>query len=315
MSDAPLWQGGEAYEAYVGRWSRAVAREFVPWLGVPEAASWLDVGCGTGALSETILGVASPREVAGIDQSAAFIGHARARFATGDATALPLETGAFDAAVSGLVLNFVPEPARMVEEMARAVRAGGVVGLYVWDYAGEMQVLRRFWDAAPAADPRLLPTAGSALTAAPPAAGAASVTTRGAAISTMGAGAAAANRSSSPSTIRVPVWKSVEMRSRAIGPEPPPDEVAITSPPRGGPPAYSFQPPWEPLPPPFGRFEGRPPLPLPFPVCFFSPGGVSSQGSVKVELSTSGHSVNVANALPTQSFVTTSRVAPPSGAR
>lgn len=159
-SQQPLWQGGEAYETYVGRWSRVVAREFVPWLGVAEGAAWLDVGSGTGALTETILGLTAPREVVGVDQSAAFVGHARervadprARFATGDATALPVASGAFEAAVSGLVLNFVPEPARMAAEMARAVRPRGIVGLYVWDYAGEMQMMRRFWDAAAELDP------------------------------------------------------------------------------------------------------------------------------------------------------------------
>jgi SAM-dependent methyltransferase len=77
----------------------------------------------------------------------------RARFAVGDAQALPLEAAAVDAAVSGLVLNFVPEPARAVAELARVVRPGGVVAAYVWDYAGRMELMRHFWDAAVALDP------------------------------------------------------------------------------------------------------------------------------------------------------------------
>jgi SAM-dependent methyltransferase len=161
---ASMWQDGEAYEAYVGRWSRLVAGEFVPWLGVSPDGVWLDVGCGTGILTRVVLSEAAPREVMGVDRSVWFVGHARAqtadaraRFATGDATALPIDAGACDAAVSGLVLNFLPDPARMVGEMARATRPGGTVGLYVWDYAGEMQMMRHFWDVAVALDPAARP--------------------------------------------------------------------------------------------------------------------------------------------------------------
>jgi len=118
------------------------------------------VGCGTGALSGTIAGRASPERVVGIDRSAGYAAHARAnvldspaRFAAGEATALPVEDGSFDATVSGLVLNFVADPAEMLGEMARAVRPGGTVALYLWDYAGGMELLRRFWDAAVALDP------------------------------------------------------------------------------------------------------------------------------------------------------------------
>jgi SAM-dependent methyltransferase len=157
---ADIWASGDAYEPYVGRWSRAVAYQFLDWLDVPSDARWLDVGCGTGALSRVILEVASPREVMGIDRSAAYIAYARsrvsdprARFEVGDASAIPFMAGTFDAVVSGLVLNFVPDPAAAVTEMARVARSGGTVGAYVWDYAGEMELMRRFWDAAVALDP------------------------------------------------------------------------------------------------------------------------------------------------------------------
>jgi SAM-dependent methyltransferase len=155
-----IWARGDPYEAYVGRWSRAVAREFLAWLGVPAGRDWLDVGCGTGALAQTIVERAAPAAVVGVDRSEAFvasarrrIGDPRARFEIGDAQALPVASAAFDAAVSGLALNFVPEPRRMIAEMARATRAGGTVALYVWDYAGGMELMRRFWDAAVALDP------------------------------------------------------------------------------------------------------------------------------------------------------------------
>jgi len=131
---------------------------------MPPGARWLDVGCGTGALSRTILDRAAPEAVAGLDASEGFVQHATARvadrrasFRVGDAQALPFDDGAFDAAVSGLVLNFVPAPARMVAEMRRVVRRGGLVGLYVWDYADGMELMRHFWDAAAALDPAARP--------------------------------------------------------------------------------------------------------------------------------------------------------------
>lgn len=155
-----VWAVGAAYESYVGRWSRHVARAFVEWLGVPPRRRWLDVGCGTGALVEAIAASAEPEAVLGVDRSDGFVAHARARvtgdgiaFRVGDAQALPVPDGGFDAVVSGLVLNFVPEPARMIAEMTRAAGPGGTVALYVWDYAAGMQLVRHFWDAAKALDP------------------------------------------------------------------------------------------------------------------------------------------------------------------
>jgi trans-aconitate methyltransferase len=154
------WIQGDPYEAYVGRWSRAVAREFLRALRVPEGREWLDVGCGTGALAQTIVERAAPTTVVGLDRSEGFVANARrrvgdprARFEIGDAQALPVASGKFDAVVSGLVLNFVPDPPRMLSEMVRATRAGGAVAVYVWDYAGSMEIMRRFWDAAKAIDP------------------------------------------------------------------------------------------------------------------------------------------------------------------
>ena len=164
MADEPaaqdVWTTGAAYEVYVGRWSRLVAGEFVSWLGVPPHSRWLDVGCGSGALVEAIGERAAPRAVLGIDRSKGFVAHTSARLAGGriafhvaDAQALPVQDGDFDAVVSGLVLNFVSEPAKMVAEMARAGRPGSTIALYVWDYAAGMELMRRFWDAAKALDP------------------------------------------------------------------------------------------------------------------------------------------------------------------
>jgi SAM-dependent methyltransferase len=155
-----VWASGDRYEPYVGRWSRLVARDFVDWIAAPKGLRWLDVGCGTGALAQTVLDRAAPAEVLGVDPSDGFLANARryvtdprARFEIGDAQALPAGDGAFDAAVSGLVLNFVSDQAMAAREMRRAVKPGGIVAAYLWDYAGEMQMMRRFWDAAVALDP------------------------------------------------------------------------------------------------------------------------------------------------------------------
>ena len=161
MSDEKFaWDSGDSYEMYVGRWSRLVAREFLGWLEVPPGSSWLDVGCGTGELAKVILDQASPSAVNGVDPSQVFIAYANehiggndVEFRVGDAQSLQYEDGSFDATVSGLVLNFVPDAAQAVREMAKVTRPNGTVAAYVWDYAGEMQLMRHFWDAAVALDP------------------------------------------------------------------------------------------------------------------------------------------------------------------
>jgi SAM-dependent methyltransferase len=157
---ADVWAAGDAYEPYVGRWSRLVAREFIDWLALPSGGHWLDLGCGTGALTQTIAARSKPATVTGIDPSDRFIAFARRQtqnrrvhFQTGDAQALPFPDMTFDAAVAGLVLNFIPNPARAVAEMKRVLQAGGIGAAYVWDHAGEMQLIRYFWSAAVALDP------------------------------------------------------------------------------------------------------------------------------------------------------------------
>ena len=155
-----VWAQGVAYEFYVGRWSRLVADQFLQWIAIPRERTWLDVGCGTGALSQRILERDAPRRLVGVDSSAGFVSHAaehvacnNGEFRVGDARALPVDDAEFDAVVSGLVLNFVPDQPKAIDEMRRAARPGGKVALYVWDYAGGMQLMRRFWDAAIALNP------------------------------------------------------------------------------------------------------------------------------------------------------------------
>ena len=154
------WTGGAAYDAYMGRWSRLVAAQFVRWLAVAPGGCWIDVGCGTGALTAEVLAAGDPARVTGVDPSPEQIARARAsvvdrraRFEVGDVEARLLPRGSADAVVSGLVLNFLADPAASLARMAALCRPGGVVAGYVWDYAGEMGMLRAFWEAAVALDP------------------------------------------------------------------------------------------------------------------------------------------------------------------
>ncbi|MEA2518720.1 MAG: hypothetical protein QOF49_800 [Chloroflexota bacterium] len=154
------WTSGTDYERYVGRWSRHVADEFVAWLAPPPGARWLDVGSGTGALTERILAGADPASVVGVEPSSAFVDHARAHltdpratFEIGSATDVPLRDAVIDIAVAGLVLNFVPDLPGALAELRRVVVPGGTIAAYVWDYGGRMELMKRFWDAAVELDP------------------------------------------------------------------------------------------------------------------------------------------------------------------
>jgi trans-aconitate methyltransferase len=160
MTAPALWTSAEAYERYMGRWSRRVAPVFLDWLGAAPQRAWIDIGCGTGVLSAAVLAASDLARLVGIDSAAGFLEAARAAivdpratFSEGNAQALPVGDQSFDVAVSGLVLNFVPDKAAALGEMRRVVRPGGTVALYVWDYAGHMQVMRHFFDAATELDP------------------------------------------------------------------------------------------------------------------------------------------------------------------
>ncbi len=157
---ADAWTSDEAYEPYIGRWSRQVAPRFLQWLPHGQPSAWCDVGCGTGALAHAILSTEQPTFVLAVDPSEAYLAATRRaatglplEAAAGSATAIPAKDGDFDRVVSGLVLNFVPQPDEALVEMRRVSRPGGLIAAYVWDYAEGMQLIRKFWDAAVAVDP------------------------------------------------------------------------------------------------------------------------------------------------------------------
>ncbi len=150
-----FWLGGNLYEQFMGRWSRLIAQPFLAWMAIPPAQNWLDVGCGAGALTQQILAAQQPNAVISIDSSPEFITHAqqmvidqRVRFQVGLAQSMALDSNAVDAVVSGLVLNFVPQPEEAIAEMIRVTKPKGTIGIYLWDYADGMEMLRYFWDTA-----------------------------------------------------------------------------------------------------------------------------------------------------------------------
>jgi ubiquinone/menaquinone biosynthesis C-methylase UbiE len=156
------WESGDPYEYYMGRWSLLVAESFVDWLSPSSGLNWLDIGCGSGALSEAIINNHKPAALTAIDQSEDFVKTAqkrlgnRAHCRVGNALSLPLDKCSVNIVVSGLVLNFIPEPEKALFEMKRVTDAGGTVAVYLWDYAGKMDFLRHFWDAAVEIKPEAL---------------------------------------------------------------------------------------------------------------------------------------------------------------
>lgn len=163
MSNPPsLFGNSDAYERFMGRWSRRLAPRFVEFATVDVRRSVLDVGSGTGALTSAIIETTPSVRVTGVERSDAFARYAatrvstrRAAFVVADAQALPFPAASFEMSLSLLVFNFIPDPDRALSEVIRVTRSGGRVAAAVWDYGDGMQMLRAFWDAAVAIDPTL----------------------------------------------------------------------------------------------------------------------------------------------------------------
>jgi SAM-dependent methyltransferase len=148
----------EAYDRHVGRYGRELARALIDAAGVRPGDRALDVGCGPGALTRELVALLGAEHVAAVDPSVSFAEACRRRLPgvdveVGSAEALPFDGGAFDHTLALLVVTVMTDPPSGVREMQRVTRPGGTVAAAVWDYAGEMTLLRRFWDAAVALDP------------------------------------------------------------------------------------------------------------------------------------------------------------------
>ena len=149
---------GDAYDAFMGRYSRSLAVVFADAAGVTSGQTALDVGCGPGALTGVLVDRLGAGSVSAVDPSAPFVADCATRHPgvdvrLGRAEEMPFDDGIFDVALAQLVLHFVTDPARAAGELRRVVRPGGTVAACVWDFAQEMEMLRRFWDAALTVDP------------------------------------------------------------------------------------------------------------------------------------------------------------------
>jgi ubiquinone/menaquinone biosynthesis C-methylase UbiE len=158
---------GAAYDRLMAPWSRAVGEQFVDWLALPPGLRWLDVGCGTGAFTELLLGQTNPFDVSAVDPAEDQIAYARTKpaakhvnFRQAEAQKLPFADGEFDVAAMALVITFVPEPAQALAEMKRVVKPGGVIGTYVWDFLGKGNTQQPLREAVEAMGISVLPMAG-----------------------------------------------------------------------------------------------------------------------------------------------------------
>ncbi len=153
------WDSGDPYDYFMGRWSKLMALEFLNWLDVPDFSSWLDIGCGTGALSEMISQHCKPSKLTCIDPSEQYLTQAKERLngkgeiIFGSATDIPKDDSSVDVVVSGLALNFFPKFDSALFEMERISKPDGLIAAYVWDYSDRMDLLRYFWDAVILIDP------------------------------------------------------------------------------------------------------------------------------------------------------------------
>jgi SAM-dependent methyltransferase len=144
MADPVMrFNDGAGYEQYMGIWSRLAGSTFLDWLSAPAGLHWLDVGCGNGAFTAMLYERCAPAAVTGVDPSEGQLSYARKRTDTsgatylqGDALALPVDDGMFDAAVMALSLFFVPDPERGVSELKRATKPGALIAAYNWDIPG-----------------------------------------------------------------------------------------------------------------------------------------------------------------------------------
>jgi SAM-dependent methyltransferase len=155
-----MFSAGDAYERFMGRWSRELAPLLVKFAGIRDGNMVLDVGSGTGALTAAVAAVAPSSRIIGIDPAAPFVAFAQTRhppglirFEVGDARRLRFLDRSFDRTLSFLVLNFIQDPAKALDEMTRVTRPAGTVAAAVWDYGQGMEMLRVFWDEAIALSP------------------------------------------------------------------------------------------------------------------------------------------------------------------
>ncbi len=142
-----------AYERWMGRWSALLAPAFVSFADLPGGAHLLDLGAGTGVLSAALLKATTDSTVVGIEPATDYVAYCRSRFSddrlcfeVGDALDIPFEEDRFDATLSLLILQELPDARRALCEMRRVTRPGGLIAASQWDFAHGMPMLTLFWD-------------------------------------------------------------------------------------------------------------------------------------------------------------------------
>jgi SAM-dependent methyltransferase len=148
---------GDAYDRFMGRYSRELAPVFADFAGIDSGQRVLDVGCGSGVLTEELARRVGADHVAGADPSPLLEACAErvpgAELKRASAESLPWPDEAFDAALAQLVVHFMDDPAAGTAEMRRVTRPGGAVATCVWDFGGGMQLLRLYWQSVRTIDP------------------------------------------------------------------------------------------------------------------------------------------------------------------
>ena len=154
------WDSAAAYDRFMGRWSRQLAPQFLNWLNIPAGRDWIEIGCGTGALTSAICERTDPRSVVALDTASEFVEYCTKQLSyetlsvmQGTVDSLPSRPDGYGAVVSSLVLNFLPDTIGSLRKMKSVCSPDGFVAACVWDYSKGMEFLRFFWDAALAVDP------------------------------------------------------------------------------------------------------------------------------------------------------------------
>jgi SAM-dependent methyltransferase len=157
-----MFANAEAYERFMGRWSRSIAARLIDFINLPDEGQLLDIGSGTGSLAFALAYRTANTRVIGVDPSKEYVAYAdsgnpfpdRIQFEIGDAQHLRFADATFAGSLSLLVFNFIPDPLTALQEARRVTKPGGLIAAAVWDYGGEMRMLRTFWDAAASIDDR-----------------------------------------------------------------------------------------------------------------------------------------------------------------
>jgi SAM-dependent methyltransferase len=127
-----MFGNAEAYERFMGRWSHLLAPLLVDFADVPDRGRVLDIGSGTGVLALSIAGLKVHCQVLGIDPSKEYVEYAQSKnslpgrvsFEAGEAGKLRFSDATFQASLSLLAFDFIPENGKALGEVTPGDAAG-----------------------------------------------------------------------------------------------------------------------------------------------------------------------------------------------